>query len=97
MVELSFGVAVGVNAMLSRKLGEKDSEGVSRAAGQGFLLIGIVYLLCLAFGLFGVQTFYQIQTDDAQIISLGTQYTTTSTISARRRSPTLRTRSWISS
>lgn len=38
--------------------------------------IGIVYLLCLAFGLFGVQTFYRIQTDDAQIISLGTQYTT---------------------
>ena len=29
MVELSFGVAVGVNAMLSRKLGEKDS--VSKA------------------------------------------------------------------
>ena len=57
MVELSFGVAVGVNAMLSRKLGEKDSDGVSRAAGQGFLLIGVVYLICLAFGLFGVESF----------------------------------------
>ena len=70
MVELSFGVAVGVNALLSRKLGEKDSEGVSKAAGQGFLLIGIVYLLCLAFGLFGVKAFYSIQTDEAEIISL---------------------------
>ncbi len=27
MVELSFGVAIGVNALLSRKLGKKDSEG----------------------------------------------------------------------
>ncbi len=76
MVELSFGVAVGVNAVLSRKLGEKDADGVSRAAGQGFLLTGAVYLLCLAFGLFGVETFYRIQTTDAEIISLGTQYTT---------------------
>ena len=75
MVELSFGVAVGVNAMLSRKLGEKDSDGVSCAAGQGFLLIGVVYLICLAFGLFGVEAFYRIQTDDAEIISLGMQYT----------------------
>ena len=80
MVELSFGVAVGVNALLSRKLGEKDSEGVSKAAGQGFLLIGIVYLLCLAFGLFGVRAFYSIQTDEAEIISLGMQYTSIVTI-----------------
>lgn len=75
MVELSFGVAVGVNSMLSRKLGEKDGDGVSKAAGQGFLLIGAVYLICLVFGLFGVETFFRIQTDDAEIISLGVQYT----------------------
>ena len=75
MVELSFGVAVGVNAMLSRKLGEKDRDGVSKAAGQGFLLIGVVYLICLAFGLFGVEAFYRIQTKDTEIISLGVQYT----------------------
>lgn len=75
MVELSFGVAIGVNALLSKKLGEKDGEGVSKAAGQGFLLIGAVYLIFLLFGLFGVQTFYRIQTDDAEIIALGVQYT----------------------
>ena len=80
MVELSFGVAVGVNALLSRKLGEKDSEGVSKAAGQGFLLISVVYLFCLAFGLFGVRAFYRIQTDEAEIISLGVQYTSIVTI-----------------
>ena len=75
MVELSFGVAIGVNALLSKKLGEKDGEGVSKAAGQGFLLIGAVYLIFLLFGLFGVRTFYRIQTDDAEIITLGVQYT----------------------
>ena len=64
MVEISFGVAIGVNALLSRKLGEKDNEGVSSVAGQGFLLMGAVYVLFLAFGLFGVEAFYRIQTDD---------------------------------
>lgn len=75
MVELSFGVAIGVNALLSKKLGEKDAEGVSKAAGQGFLLVGVVYVLFLLFGLFGVRAFYRIQTDDAEIIALGMQYT----------------------
>lgn len=80
MVELSFGVAIGVNALLSRKLGKKDSEGVSKAAGQGFLLTGIVYLIFLAFGLFGVRAFYQVQTSDETIISLGMEYTQIVTI-----------------
>lgn len=80
MVELSFGVAIGVNALLSRKLGEKDSEGVSKAAGQGFLLTGVVYLIFLAFGLFGVRAFYQVQTSDETIISLGMEYTQIVTI-----------------
>lgn len=80
MVELSFGVAIGVNALLSRKLGEKDSAGVSKAAGQGFLLIGMVYVIFLLFGLFGVRAFYQVQTSDETIISLGMEYTTIVTI-----------------
>ena len=80
MVELSFGVAIGVNALLSRKLGEKDSEGVSKAAGQGLLLTGVVYLIFLAFGLFGVRAFYQVQTSDETIISLGMEYTQIVTI-----------------
>jgi len=80
MVELSFGVAVGMNALLSRKLGEKDSEGVSKTAGQGFLLIGVVYLIFLIFGLFGVRLYYSIQTQDAEIIALGMQYTRIVTI-----------------
>ena len=75
MVEFSFGIAVGVNAVLSRKLGEQDREGVSRAAGQGFLLMAVVYLIFLLFGLFGVETFFRIQTSDPEIISLGVEYT----------------------
>ena len=80
MVKLSFGVAIGVNALLSKKLGEKDFQSVSQAAGQGFSLIGGVYLIFLLFGLFGVEKFYGIQTDDAEIIALGVQYTSVVTV-----------------
>lgn len=80
MVELSFGVAIGVNALLSRKLGEKDAQGVSKAAGQGFLLVGAVYVLFLIFGIFGAEIFYRIQTSDEAIISLGVEYTSVVTI-----------------
>lgn len=75
MVELSFGVAIGVNALLSKKLGEKDENGVSKTAGQGFLLMGAVYAIFLLFGFFGVHQFYAIQTREPAIIALGEQYT----------------------
>ena len=69
-----------MNALLSRKLGERDGDGVSKTAGQGFLLIGAVYLIFLLFGLFGVRLYYSIQTQDAEIIALGMQYTRIVTI-----------------
>ena len=47
MVEISFGVAVGVNAILSRKLGKKDRDGVSIVTGQGFILMSIIYIILL--------------------------------------------------
>lgn len=74
MVEISFGIAVGVNAILSRKLGENDKDGVSAVTGQGFLLISIVYIIFLLFGLYGVRNFFEMQTSDAEIISLGVEY-----------------------
>lgn len=74
MVEISFGIAVGVNAILSKKLGERDSRGVSIAAGQGFLLVAIVYILFLLFGLYGVDKFFINQTDDVEIIKYGIDY-----------------------
>ena len=80
MVEISFGIAVGVNAILSRKLGEKDTDGVSVITGQGFLLIGIVYIIFLLFGLYGVRQFFEMQTNDFEIVDLGTEYSSIVTI-----------------
>lgn len=75
MTEFSFGIAVGVNAILSKKFGEKDADGVSKVVGQGFLLTFALYFLFLIAGVFGAEAFYRFQTDNEEIIRLGTGYT----------------------
>ena len=75
MVEFSFGLAIGVNALLSKKLGEKDSAGVQKVVGQGFLLTALLYLFFLLAGIFASEAFFRLQTSDKEIIRLGKEYT----------------------
>lgn len=74
IVSLGTGVGVGVNALLSRLLGEKKQEEVNKTAANGLLLGFIVYLVLLVFGLAGIQWFYRIQTSDASISGMGCSY-----------------------
>ena len=75
MVEFSFGLAIGVNALLSKKLGEKDKKGVQKVVGQGFLLTALLYLIFLLAGIFASEAFFRLQTSDKEIIRLGKEYT----------------------
>lgn len=56
----STGIAVGMNALLSKSLGESDSERANRAAGNGIFLTGIIVLVFMAFGLFGTKAYYSL-------------------------------------
>ncbi len=74
IVALGTGVGVGVNALLSRLLGEKNKEAVNKTAGNGLILSFIVYFILLVFGIFGVKWFYNIQTSEQTICSMGFDY-----------------------
>ncbi|MDE6405688.1 MAG: MATE family efflux transporter, partial [Lachnospiraceae bacterium] len=74
MIAVAGGTCVGINAVLSRALGEKEQERADNAASSGVLLMGISYLLFLALGLFGTRAFYLSQTDDVQIVTYGVAY-----------------------
>ncbi|MEY8337451.1 MATE family efflux transporter [Lachnospiraceae bacterium 62-35] len=74
MISVFSGTGVGINALLSRSLGEKNQERADSVAKHGLLLAGLSYLLFLAFGLFFSETFYSIQTGDAQIVQYGKEY-----------------------
>ncbi|WP_246060459.1 MATE family efflux transporter [Peptoniphilus catoniae] len=80
MTGLGVGTAVGINALLSRSLGEKNFNKANLAAENGILLAFIHYLIFLAFGLILPRIYLQTQTSDPEIIKYGVQYISIVTI-----------------
>lgn len=76
-IQIGFGtgVAVGVNALLSKSLGEGNRQRANRAAGNGIFLMFIGCVLFMLFGAFGSRFFYEIQSDVAETVEGGTIYT----------------------
>ena len=72
---ITVGFSVGMNAELSRKLGEGKREEANRAAGNGILVNWVVSILFCIFGLFFTESFYRFQTDITEIRQFGTVYT----------------------
>ena len=70
------GIGVGINALLSRFLGEKKQKKVYQTALHGIILGIGFYILVLLFGIFCVKGFYMVQTNDTEIISMGVDYLT---------------------
>ncbi len=76
MIAIGTGTGVGVNALLSKSLGEKDYDKANKAAVNGVFLSAVSYVLFLLVGLFAVGPFYHTQTTDAAITAYGKQYLT---------------------
>lgn len=74
MIAVAGGTCVGINAVLSKALGEKEQERVDNTAVSGIVLMAVSYVLFLLVGLFVTRAFYLSQTDDAQIVEFGVQY-----------------------
>lgn len=76
MISVASGTGVGVNALLSRNLGEKNFESADRAARNGIFLSILSCLVFAVFGIFGAHFFFTVQTKDPEIVHYGTQYLT---------------------
>ncbi len=76
MIGFATGTAVGVNALLSRALGQKDMARANRVAENGVFLAAVGYAVFLIFGLFGVRTFFAAQTEIRAFIDYGMDYLT---------------------
>lgn len=74
-IGFSMGVAVGVNSLLSKSLGEGCREKADRVAGNGILLTGIITLAFMLFGIFGTRSYYTMQSDVAETVESGVAYT----------------------
>ena len=74
MIAVATGTGVGVNALLSKSLGEKNQERADRTAGNGLLLALFSALVFALLGIFFSRTFFLIQTDIPEIVEGGTSY-----------------------
>lgn len=74
MVAVSIGTGVGANALLSKSLGQNNTEKVNKTAGNALLLAAIIYVLFLLFGIFGVKMYIQTQTSNTLITEMGADY-----------------------
>lgn len=74
MIAISSGTGVGVNALLSRSLGEKNQEMADKAAKNGIFLAICSYLVFLVFGLTASHLYFTTQTESQAIIAYGDTY-----------------------
>ena len=74
MIALGSGTGVGINALLSRSLGERRFDRSDAAANTGLLLTFCNVLLFMVIGLFGSHAFIATQTSLPEIREMGATY-----------------------
>lgn len=74
MIAVGVGTGVGINALLSKSLGERKFDFANKTASNGVFL-GIISAVVFALiGLFLSRIFYTAQTDITEIVESGTSY-----------------------
>ncbi len=68
MIAIAVGTGVGINALLSRNLGEKKYKKANDAAKNGVFLAFISYIVFLIFGLLFTKTYFRSQTNNQEIL-----------------------------
>jgi len=76
LIALGTGTGVGINALLSKSLGEKNQKLANKVAHNGIILMFFSAIVCASFGIFGSRWFFGTQTEDLVLIEYGTQYLT---------------------
>ncbi len=76
MISFAVGTGVGINAMLSRRLGENRREDAEKIANVGVLLAVLSSVAFAVLGLLFSRAFFTMQVDDPTIIEYGADYLT---------------------
>lgn len=74
MISVSVGFGVGINALLSRALGQKNLARANDVAVQGLILELLSCFVMMLIGLFGVEAFMRSQTQIEEIVQYGVTY-----------------------
>ena len=82
MIAVAAGTGVGINALLSKSLGEKKHEQANAIARNGIFLALLSCMVFAILGLIGSRLFFQVQTTDELIVEYGAQYMSVVTIAS---------------
>lgn len=74
-IGFSTGIAVGVNSLLSKSLGENNRERANKAAGNGIVLMFISVAAFMLFGAFGTKFYYSLFNVSETTRRFGIDYT----------------------
>ena len=74
LIAVSVGTSIGINSLISRKLGAQDKKAASKAAGNGITLSLLSWLLFAAIGLLFTRRFIGFFTADAELLRMGHLY-----------------------
>lgn len=74
MVAVAIGTGVGMNALMSRSLGQNNRQMASMAAGNAIFLAAVIYIVFLLFGIFGTDAYVNSQTTSPEIRQMAVEY-----------------------
>ena len=76
MIAVGVGTGVGVNALLSKSLGEKDQYRANKTAENGIFLAFCSFAVFFVIGLTCMKPYFYAQTNDMEIAQQGIRYLT---------------------
>ncbi|MEG2217184.1 MAG: MATE family efflux transporter, partial [Clostridia bacterium] len=74
MISVAVGTGVGMNSLISRRLGARRYEDANKAAANGLMLMACSALAFVLFGIFGVRPFMEAYTKIPEICEMGITY-----------------------
>jgi putative MATE family efflux protein len=80
MIAVATGTGVGINALLSRHLGEKRYDAADKTANTGIFLAACSYIAFALLGLILVRPFYEMQSNLESVVVYGEEYLTIITV-----------------
>ncbi len=74
MIGIATGIGVGVNALMSRSLGEKNYDDVKKVCKNGIFLVFCGMILVALFGIFFAEPFMRMQSNIEDVVQYGADY-----------------------